>query len=148
MPEAVQGASSRMASKGWPSHHLDGCTASAATHVRPQPEARQRLVDAFAPRRVDVQRGDLCIGKLQQVRRLAAGRGAGIEDRQRRAAIHALQQQRRGQLRRGVLHRHHAFIKARDFVHRTGRARIDAVLACRRRVDARLRPAGDRYSPR
>ena len=43
-------------------------------------------MDAFAPRRVDVQRGDPCVGKLQQMGRLAARRGAGIEDRERQAA--------------------------------------------------------------
>jgi hypothetical protein len=45
-----------------------------------QAEAPQRLVNTLATRRIDVQGRDLRVCKFQQVRRLAARRGASIED--------------------------------------------------------------------
>ena len=88
MPEAVQGASSRMASKGWPSHHSAGRAASADEHLAPSAPSRARVSSMrSAARRVDFQRGDpMHPGrKLQQMGRLAARRRAGIENR---AAAH------------------------------------------------------------
>ncbi len=59
MPEAVHGASSRMASKGWPSHHAAGWRGVAGDDVGLQAQALQGVVDALAARRVDVQRRDV-----------------------------------------------------------------------------------------
>jgi hypothetical protein len=100
MPEALQGASSRIASKARPSHQAAGSAASAASVVawsprrrsvsstltrragsgRVEPEAAQRLVDLDEAGRVAIDGEHLQVGELEQVRGLAAGRGAGVED--------------------------------------------------------------------
>jgi hypothetical protein len=56
----------------------------ASNHPSLQSEPTQRLMDALATRRIDVQRSHLGIGKFQQVRCLAARCGASIENAQRR----------------------------------------------------------------
>ena len=79
MPEALHGASSRIASNGRPSHQRAGVAASAARVCGAQAEAGERLVDARQARRVAVEREQVEVGELEQVRGLAAGRGAGVE---------------------------------------------------------------------
>ena len=64
------------------------------------------------------------VGQFQQVRGLAAGRGAGVEDAQRAPPCDCSpsQQQRRGQLGGGVLHRQRAFGEAREVAARAAAA--------------------------
>ncbi len=89
-------------------------------------DARRRLkrakivAHAFEPRRVDVERDQIERRKLRQMRRLAARRGARVEH------AHAVTrvQQRRGELRAGVLHRKPAVRIARQLVDRA-RSRDD-----------------------
>ncbi len=52
--------------------------------LRLKAEARKGLVDAAQPVGVAVEREDVEVAELEQVRGLAAGRRAGVEDRARR----------------------------------------------------------------
>jgi hypothetical protein len=107
MPDAVQGASSRMPSNSWPSHQAVGCSASPTTTRAARP-MRCRVWWMRSQRcGVHVQRGHVGIDEFQQVRGLAAGRGAGVQHRIRPlAGCRPFKQQGRGLLGGGVLHRH------------------------------------------
>ena len=107
---------------GWrrysrPSHQSAGWPASPTTMCACRPRRCRFCAMRSQRRGVDVQRGHVAVGQLQQVRGLAAGRGAGVQDVRRalaRRRRQALQQQRRGQLGGGVLHRKMPFGKARQ----------------------------------
>ena len=72
-----------------------------------------------------VECGDVDIGEFEQVRRLAAGGGAGVEHARTRGQA-AAQQQGGGQLRGGVLHRHVALRETGQARHRAGLFQGDA----------------------
>ena len=87
-----------------------------------QAEPVEVLVDPLAALGVDVERQHrqrrTRRRHLQQVRGLAARRGAGIQHPQRLRQIEPVEQQLRGQLGAGVLHRDVAFGEAGDLVDR------------------------------
>jgi hypothetical protein len=85
MPEALHGASSRMASKGRPSHQRAGRRASPAFSSACS-RSRQRVLHARQALRVAVQRQQVQVGQLQQVRGLAAGAAQASSTRARRQA--------------------------------------------------------------
>jgi hypothetical protein len=118
----VQGASSRMASKGRPSHQPRGSRGVAGRSVARS--CRRFRVSCTRARRCGsaVQRQHVQIGQLQQVGRLAAGAAQASSTRAPggQPAAPAAQQQRRGALGGGVLHRHLAFGKAGQLLHRAG----------------------------
>ncbi len=124
MPEAVHGASSRMASKGWPSHHSAGRPASATTTLRLEAEPGQGLADAAAALGVDLQGGHLdrhVASVFEQMRRLAAGGGAGVEHPQRRTGSRrgeAVEQQGAASWAAASCTEHIAVGEARELLHR------------------------------
>ena len=149
MPVAEHGASSRIASKGTPSHHVSGAAASAASNVRVRADAqaRMRFVHAAQALRIDVEREQLQRRiAFEQVRGLAAGRRARIEH-----ARTLRRRQRIGDaLRAAVLHRDQAFGETRQFAHRQPASRARghrretraSSLRCRRPAIARGTPRG------
>ena len=96
-------------------------------HLGGQLQALQRIVDSFAALRILIQRQHRMVAQLQQVRRLAARRGAGIKQTQRSVLRQRLQQQRCRQLRRHILHRDPALGKTRQLLHRTRALQHDAI---------------------
>ena len=90
-----------------------GPTGVANHDVRLQTQALQVLRNAFAAPGVNIQRSDLAVGQLQQVRGLAAGRGAGVEH------PHAVgwREQPGGPLRPGVLDGHEPFGETGEAPH-------------------------------
>ena len=108
MPDAVHGTSARMRSNGLPSHQ-SVAPASPALSARAAIAAAAGFRRCACKRlRIAVQRQQVDVGAFQQVAGLAARRGAGIQHAH--AILHV--QQRRGQLRGRVLHRHQALVKA------------------------------------
>ena len=95
-PEALHGTSSRMRSYGVAVPPRRRLGRVAAHDARREPEPRQIGAHPLEPRRVAVERGQLDVGELQQVRGLAAGRRAGIEHAHAVGEI----EQRRRELRR------------------------------------------------
>ena len=82
MPVAEHGASSSTASNGVPSHQACGIggIGRAQLHALAQAQPEQAVAHAIQALRIDVQRGQAQRGiALEQVRGLAARRGAGVE---------------------------------------------------------------------
>jgi hypothetical protein len=93
----------------------------------------QVLLDALGARRIDFDRVDRQVfGDLGQVRGLAAGRGAGVEDAHTVLDL----QQLHCQLGAGVLHRHLAGGEARDLGDRQRRVQPDRGRSDPARLDA------------
>ena len=134
MPEAVHGASSKMASNGTPSTRRPAGRV-ADERARGETEAAQRVVDPGQPGGVAVDREQVAVGEFEQVRALAARRGAGVEHA-RAAGESGADEQRRGELRGGILHRHVALGEARDVRHRPGLGERDRLRADDARRDA------------
>jgi hypothetical protein len=78
-------------------------------------QADEAFLDAREPRGVDVERQQVDVGALEDVRGLAAGRRAGIEDAQTVVYV----EERRGVLRGEVLDRERAVRKSGKLGHRT-----------------------------
>ena len=100
--------------------------------ARAQVEPREILRDALEPRGIDIERHEIERGELGQVRGLAAGRGAHVEH------AHAIfdAQQRRGELRAGILDHEQAFGVTRQAGDDAGLGKDDPCLADRARGDA------------
>ncbi len=112
-----------------------GCPGVAGDHVH-LPSAKVQPLEVLAHSRqafgVGVERDELDIGKLQDVRGLAAGRGARIEDPLPWQNL----QQRRRELGPEVLHRKGALVETRHRAYGPGRLHDDPVLPRRHRDEA------------
>ena len=91
MPDAVHGASSKMASNELPVPPVARPGSIGGQHMCLQAQPIEGLADPGATLRVDVERGQRTFGQFEQMRGLATGRGTGIEHAQRRAGPTALQ---------------------------------------------------------
>ena len=80
-------------------------------------------VDARKPGGIVIERGERNVCKFQDMRCLAARRGAGIEHAH---AVLRIKQQRRS-LGRGILYRHQPFVKTRQTLHWNGLVEHDGV---------------------
>ena len=121
-PDAVHGTSATIRSNARPSHQREGSAASPSrTSTTAPPCGKRATFSRTRARRraVGVERDDLDVGELGQMRGLAARRRAGIEH------AHAVRgtKQRRGELRARVLHRERAFRESRKLRHRARRQR-------------------------
>ncbi len=122
MPDALQGASSRMASKGRPSHQDDGSPASAARHRACRPSRASdsshltrraaSLSSASTSRSASSSRWAVLPPGAAQASRTRAPAG------RRWLAPSSAQQQGRGALGGGVLHRDIAVVETREPLHR------------------------------
>ena len=114
------------------------------TGLGAQAEPGERLVDARQPAGVAVDGEEVEIGELEQVRGLAAGRGAGVEDAARRAR-RAAGRSRSGAARWAalILDRDHAGGEARQLRHRHRPCQRDRRAADERGVDPVRRELGD-----
>lgn len=104
---------------------LRGRAGVADTHFRFELEPLQVFADAPRARRIAFERDELEIGEFEQMAGLAAGRRAGVEHAH--AVAHA--EQRRGELRAGVLHRNDALAETGNAVYRHRRGELDGVVA-------------------
>ena len=134
-PDAVHGTSARMRSNGRPSHQLAGLAASPSrTSISALPCGnRARFSRTRASRARSTSSATISyIGKLCQMRRLAARRGARVEH------AHAFLRTKQGgrELRAGVLHRERAFRVPRKLGHRAWRQHDDSGVADGSRADA------------
>ncbi len=106
MPVAEHGASSRMRSNGRPFHQASGCDASPARTSARRPRRSRFSRNARQALRIAIEREQVDLGALENMRAFAAGRGAGVED-----ALAIVQDRagRRRELRGAVLHREQSF---------------------------------------
>ena len=138
MPDAVHGASSRMRSneRSPPaSLQVSGCAASPITTRAVKMTTTKVVGDARGASAIDLECSQIGRAQFGQMRGLAARRSAGIEHPHAGLRV----EPGRGQLRAGVLHRHVAFGKARNRVHRPRLMQPDCLRADLRRFDAALR---------
>ena len=113
MPVAEHGASSRMRSNAAPSHHLPGSPASPTRSSQRKPRRSRFSRTRSQATGVLIQRHHMCICAFEKMRRLAAGRRAGVQN------AHAVSCVERDGcvLRRAVLHGEGAVGVAGQFRH-------------------------------
>ena len=143
MPLAVQGASSRTASKGSLSHHRSVAAASAVRISALSPR-RERVSMRRARSGSISERRHAAVDELQQVRGLAAGRRTGVPKPGRRASRAG---SARPTARPRLLHRDEPFGETGDGFHGHGRFEHQRFGGPTRGAPCRPRPTSRGRSP-